>query len=275
MEKNYQWESAMTVRSGGYPGELLSITKDGQVIFSGAIDIHDLPKTFGPGWTTTNNPNGSETVTYSYRDSDSMNNNNCTKIDVTVKDEWTVTFDGRNNMIVTVNTTLISAVRTRIGSPSNANRHLWMRRSAGGSDFPPFPMIDNASTSHTIASNVSLGSETFTLPPGGDAQRSSIYWRNTIVGYESWAIPNIYTDILDIGVHFKNILPPDYVPGKVRNTSGVWLSCNRIGGTAKIKTNTSAWTQMRTIDGPNGTGNPPYIKHPDAWHNQRLIGNGG
>lgn len=272
----YQWQSAMTLQSGGYNGESISIERNGVVVFSGSVNKSELPKTFGLGWNTTSTPTGSEEITYTYRDSDSSNNNNSTKVEVTIRDEWTISFDDRNNMIVQVATTLVSAVRTKIGSPSNINRHLWMRRTKNGSDFSPFPLIDNASTAHTIASNVSLGTETFTLAPGGTAERSTIYWRNTSVGYESWAIPNIYTDIINMGVHFKNILPPDYVPGKVRNNNDdKWYSCNRHGGTAKIRKLDGTWKQMRTINGPNGTDNPPYINHSDdEFHNQRLIGYG-
>lgn len=268
----YKWQSAMTLQSGGYQGELLSIERNGTVLFSGSVNKSELPKTYGLGWVTTSEPDGSEEITYTYRDSDSANNNNSTKVAITVRDTWHVTFDDRNNMVVQVTTLLVSAIRSVIGSPSNVNRHLWMRRTKNGSDFSPFPKIDNASTAHTIASNVSLGTETFTLAPGGSAERSTIYWRNTSVGYESWAIPNIYTDILGVGVHFKNILPPDYRPGKVKTNTSTWYSCNRSGGKCHIMKPDGTLKELRTIAGGTGTDNPPYLKHPSGWKNQRKIG---
>lgn len=267
--KNYQWTAAMTVESGGYNGELITIEQNGTVLFSGSVS--HPPQTFNIPWTTTSSDTGSSTYTYTYRDSDTMNNNNSTKVAITVKDEWTVSIDNRNYMTVTVHTTMVSAVRTRIGSPSNANRHLWMRRSSSGRDYAPFPLIDNGSSAHTIASNVDMGTYSFTLAPGENAQRSTIWWRNTIVGHESQRIPNIYTDIFGIGIHFKNILPKDYVPGQTWNGTK-WLSHNRSGGTADIRTGSNTWVQMRTYDGGVGTDNPPYIKHPSDWKNQRLIG---
>lgn len=269
--KNYQWTAAMTVESGGYNGELLTIEENGNVIFSGSINTSQVPKTFNVPWTTSTSETGSATYTYTYRDSDSMNNNNSTKVAITVRDEWTVSIDNRNNMTVTVTTLLVSAVRTKIGSPSNINRHIWLRRYKNGVDFAPFPLIDNSSTAHTIASNVNMGSYTFTLAPGENAQRASVWWRNTSVGYESRPIPNIWTDIIGVGIHFKNILPADYVPGQTWNGT-TWLSHNRTGGTADLRNGSNAWVQMRTYDGGVGTDNPPYIRHGSAWVNQRLIG---
>lgn len=215
--KNYQWAAAVTVESGGYQGELISIEQNGVEVFSGSVNISQIPKTFNLPWTTTTDETGSSTYTYTYRDSDTMNNNNSTRVSITVTDEWAVSISKNNVMTVTVHTVMNSAVRTRIGSPSNVNRHIWMRRKSNGNDFNPFPLIDNASTAHTIASNVDMGNYIFSLQPGEDAQNATVWWRSTNVGHEGDRIPNIYTDILRVGIHFKNILPKDYVPGKIWN----------------------------------------------------------
>lgn len=65
-----------------------------------------------------------------------------------------------------------------------------------------------------------------------------------------------------------------YVPGKTYNLSdGVWYSHNRKpNGAAKIYTGAGWSDNMETINGPVGVGNPPLIKHDDAWHNMRRIG---
>ena len=269
--KNYQWTAALSVSSGGYEGELISIKKDGVTLYSGSIGPHS--KIINLPWTTTSDTDGDETYTYSYRDSDHMDNNNSTEVEVTVKDVWHVDIDSYNVMTVTITTTLISAVRIKHGSITNANRHLWMRRSSSGSDFSPFPLIDNATTAHTIASNVSLGQYVFTLQPGENATRASIWWRSTMVGHESDPIPNIYTDILGIGIHFKNILPKETIPGKIYSGNGHWLSHNReTNGHAKLYYNSAWGPDMKNVDGGTGTGDPPIIKHNDGWKNMRTIG---
>lgn len=274
MAKEYEWSAALTVESGGYVGEAISIEQNGVVLFEGAVD--SPPQTIGTGWTRTSTLSGSGTYTYTYRDSDLTQNAHSTKVWVTVRDEWTVSFDSRNYMTVNVDTTLVSADRTVVGSISNVDRHIWMRRYAGGPNY--LDILDNASTAHTIASNINLGSYSFVLAPGENATRASIYWRNTSHGYEDLPIPNIYTDILGVGIHFRNILPKDYRPGTSLDTNtGVWKSHNRENGACHVLKN-GVWQECRTVGGDEGgQGNPPLmLRSPNAnsWYNQRLLGKG-
>ena len=274
MAKEYEWSAALTVESGGYVGEAISIEQNGVVLFEGAVD--SAPQTIDTGWTRTSTLSGSGTYTYTYRDSDLAQNAHSTKVWVTVRDEWTVSFDSRNYMTVNVDTTLVSADRTVVGSISNVDRHIWMRRYAGGPNY--LDILDNASTAHNIASNISLGSYSFVLAPGENATRASIYWRNTSHGYEDLPIPNIYTDILGVGVHFRNILPRDYRPGASLDTNtSVWKSHNRERGACHVLKN-GVWQECRTVGGDEGgQGNPPLmLRSPNAnsWYNQRLLGKG-
>lgn len=274
MAKQYEWSAALTVQSGGFVGELITIEENGHVLFSGAVD--NPPQTIDTGWIRTSNYSGSGTYTYTYRDSDIADNNNSTKVSITVRDSWTVSINSRNYMTVVVDTTLISADRTLIGSISNTNRHLWMKREADGASY--LDIVDNGSTTHNIASNISLGSYSFTLSPGENATRASIYWRNTTSGYENVPIPNIYTDILGVGIHFRNILPKDYRPGASLDTNtSVWKSHNRENGACHVLKN-STWQECRTVGGDEGEkGNPPLmLRAADAnsWYNQRLLGKG-
>lgn len=64
----------------------------------------------------------------------------------------------------------------------------------------------------------------------------------------------------------------EYIPGKVWNGS-TWLSHNRAtNGHAKLYT-PSGWSgDMKTTAGGSGTGNPPLIKHSDAYRNMRRNG---
>lgn len=274
MAKEYEWSAALTVESGGYVGEAISIEQNGVVLFEGAVD--SPPQTIDTGWTRTSTLSGSGTYTYTYRDSDLAQNAHSTKVWATVRDEWTVSFDSRNYMTVNVDTTLVSADRTVVGSISNVDRHIWMRRYAGGPNY--LDIIDNASTAHTIASNINLGSYSFVLAPGENATRASIYWRSTSHGYEDLPIPNIYTDILGVGVHFRNILPRDYRPGASLDTNtSVWKSHNRERGACHVLKN-GVWQECRTVGGDEGgQGNPPLmLRSPNAnsWYNQRLLGKG-
>ena len=272
MAKEYEWSAALTVESGGYVGEAISIEQNGTVLFEGAVD--NPPQTIDTGWTRTSALSGSGTYTYTYRDSDVGQNARSTKVWVTVRDEWTVSFSNRNYMTVNVNTTLVSADRTVVGSISNVDRHLWMRRDAGGMNY--LDILDNGSTAHNIASNISLGNYSFTLAPGENATRASIYWRNTSHGYEDLPIPNIYTDILGVGIHFRNILPKDYRPGTSLDThTGVWKSHNRENGACPVLKN-GIWQECRTVGGDEGEkGNPPLIltaPNADSWRDQKLLG---
>lgn len=272
MAKEYEWSAALTVESGGYVGEAISIEQNGVVLFEGAVDTP--PQTIDTGWTRTSTLNGSGTYTYTYRDSDIGQNAHSTKVWVTVRDEWTVSFNSRNYMTVNVDTILISADRTVVGSISNIDRHIWMRRYAEGPNY--LDILDNASTAHNIASNIHLGGYSFVLAPGENATRASIYWRNTSHGYEDLPIPNIYTDILGVGIHFRNILPKDYRPGTSLDTNtSVWKSHNRENGACHVLKN-GVWQECRTIGGDEGEkGNPPLIltaANANSWRNQKLLG---
>lgn len=279
MAKEYEWSAALTVDSGGYVGELIGIYKDGQVLYEGAVS--NPPQTFTTGWTRTSTMSGTGTYTYVYRDSDTGQNDHSMKVEVTVRDDWQVSINGRNYMDVTVHTVITSAQRTWGGGAVNANRHLWARREAGGANY--FDYIDNGSTVHDIFAaaglnppQIDMGTYTFTLAPGENATRATVYWRNTTAGYENLPIPNIYTDILGVGVHFRNILPKDYRPGTSLDTNtSVWKSHNRENGACHVLKN-GVWQECRTVGGDEGEkGNPPLIltaANANSWHNQKLLG---
>lgn len=279
MAKEYEWSAALTVDSGGYAGELIGIYKDGQVLYEGTVS--NPPQTFTTGWTRTSTMSGTGTYTYVYRDSDTGQNDHSMKVEVTVRDDWQVSINGRNYMDVTVHTVITSVWRTNGGGAVNANRHLWARREAGGANY--FDFIDNGSTEHDILAaaglnppRIDMGTYTFTLAPGENATRATVYWRNTTVGYENLPIPNIYTDILGIGVHFRNILPKDYRPGASLDTNtSVWKSHNRERGACHVLKN-GVWQECRTVGGDEGEkGNPPLIltaANANSWRNQKLLG---
>lgn len=63
---------------------------------------------------------------------------------------------------------------------------------------------------------------------------------------------------------------PDYRPGQ-RKISNTWYSHNRGNGAANRKVG-GTWTEMKTMDGGSGTGNPPSRKATGTWYNQRKLG---
>lgn len=251
---NYQWRTSFRLISGGYPGEGTGV----------------IPN--DTSWHTTDTTTGSATAEYYYHDSDVASDANSTRVVVTVQDSWTATINNRNQLILN-----ISSVITRIRRDDKQGtgggglaRHIYIRRSENSPVI--WETLDPTTSTHEVGANIPLGTYSLTLDPGQDATGSSIYYRSTTNGYENVPIPNIYTDIMAMGVEFKNILPADYRPGAIRNTNGEWLSHNRNGGEVHILTGNGTWREERTLGGGVDCGNPPSIRKNDKWFNQRLIG---
>ena len=255
MAKNYQYRAQMIIVEGGYPQE------------DPGVDPDDT------SWHTTSATTGSATHTYYYNDSTCAANANSSRVKVNITDSWTVSIDDHNNMIVSVHTVINSIVRQAWqGDPnacaSNIVADIIIRRQSGGTVLARYNN-QNFATYGTIASNVDLGTVTFTLAPGQNANRSTVHYTND-AHFTGGGQEGLYDDVFRMGITFKNILPADYRPGKVWNGSA-WLSHDRTGGAANVR-NTSSFVEMRTVDGPTGTGNPPLIRDASSYHNMRLIG---
>lgn len=262
MAKQYRYRAALNIISGGYTGEE-----------TGTIPANDP-------WHTADLPgSGEEEYEYYYRDSGTSQNSNSSRVRIKVKDTWTTTVDNRNIITVNVRSAITSIVRDDIrGTPSGgyaSTRNLYIRREVGGTVLRSF-LNDNIDTAHTIFSGeIILDQYSFTLEPGTEMNRGTIYFTNVVPGHESDPLPNMYTDVLWIGITFLNPLPADYIPGATYNaTTHKWMSHNRTGGAAKLY-NGSAWgSDMRTDSGDGQTtGNPPYIRNAsNVWVNMRNIG---
>ena len=109
-----------------------------------------------------------------------------------------------------------------------------------------------------------------TIPPSDSPQTqwvASIHFLNDNTGTSN------PPDEFYFGLGITNPNPPDYRPGTIRNSNGVWLSHNRTGGEAHILTSDSgSWREMRTEGNLAVAGNPPSIRINDKWMNQRKIG---
>lgn len=255
MSKNYQYRAQMIIVEGGYPGEDPGV---------------DPPDT---SWHTTSATAGSATHTYYYNDSTCAQNSNSSRTKVKISDSWTVSFDEHNNMTVSVHTVIDSIVRSSYqGNPNacanNIVADIIIRRQAGGTILARYNNQNFASYT-TVATNVDLGTTTFTLAPGQNLNRSTVHYTND-AHYTGGGQEGLYDDVFRMGITFKNILPADYRPGATLNS--VWLSHERTGGKAHILNSSNQWIEMRTNNGLVESDNPPSIRYNNKWVNQRLIG---
>lgn len=255
MSKNYQYRAQFVIVEGGYPGETTGV--------SPADD----------SWRTTDVATGSATHTYYYNDSTCASNANSSRTSINITDSWTVSIDEHNNMTVSVHTVINSISRAAYQGDPNACANnivsdLIIRRYSGGPVLARYNN-QNFTTYGTVASNIDLGTYTFTLAPGQDANRSTVHYTND-AHFVGGGQEGLYDDVFRMGITFKNILPADYRPGATLNS--VWLSHDRTGGKAHILTSGGTWREMRTLGGLVDMGNPPSIRKDDKWYNQRLIG---
>ena len=254
MAKNYQYRAQMVIVEGGYPGEEPGVNP---------------PDT---SWHTTSATSGSATHTYYYNDSTCAANANSSRTSVNITDSWTVDIDEHNNMTVTVHTVINSIVRAAYQGDPNACANnivtdIIIRRQAGGTVLARYNN-QNFATYGTVASNVDLGTTTFTLAPGQNLNRSTVHYTND-AHFTGGGQEGLYDDVFRMGITFRNILPADYRPGATLNS--VWLSHDRTGGSAHILTSGGTWREMRTNNGLTESDNPPSIR-TTKWMNQRKIG---
>lgn len=199
---------------------------------------------------------------------------NSSRMAVSLTESWTASIDNRNNLTITITSTINSLVRDDLrGSNQNTpGRNITIYREQGGAAVLSVTDTQLAQV-HTIwAGPMTLDQYTFTLAPGESLERSSLYLHNQTVGMSS------YDDIW-FGIQFLNDLPKDYRPGATLDTNtSVWKSHNRTNGACHILSNTSnmTWTECRTLDGDSGgQGNPPLILHAanaNSWYNQKKLG---
>ena len=249
MAKQYQWQVSMDAVGPIAAG-----------VLSGDTSLH-----------TTDVLSGTSTAQYYYLDSNVVTSGtaNTSRVVIRVTDTWTVSFDSRNNLTVSVSSVLDSIVRDNVnGNPagsSNLARDMNAYQYEGGTSLWYY-RDTNISAAKTIATNISLGTHVFTLAPGQMASRHSMFFFNKTVGAQTAG------DRLNMGVKFVNILPPDYRPGATLDSGSLWQSHNREGGKAHILGSGGTWAEMRTMAGLEGSDNPPSIRLNNKWFNQRKLG---
>lgn len=248
--KYYDWRLSSEIISGGYTGEETGVIP---------------PDT---GWRSTDVMTGSSSAEYYFRDSDYGQNQNSSRVVVSITETWKASIDSENYLTVNLKTTIDSIRRDDVrGNPGANGRNMFIRREDGG---PILWSVSNdpINTAHTIlGSPIVLDEYSFTLPPGESLSRGSVFFRGNVTGHDSDPTPSIYVDLMWLGTEFRNPLPRDYRPGE-RKINGAWQSHNRDGGVS----DRIGYGTMRTLDGGVGTGNPPSRKTSDTWYNQRKLG---
>jgi hypothetical protein len=254
MARKYQWRTETSIISGGYPGEPVGV----------------IPS--DSSWHETSALSGSTTAEYYFHDSDSADNNNASRVVVKIQESWTASISEQNYLTITLNTTVRSIRRDNIvGYPGSIGRNMFIRRQEGGTVLWSVSN-DPVATAHTVlGSPLQLDSYTFTLAPGQNLSRGSIYFRSNTAGHDGDTPPSTYVDIMWMGTAFKNTLPIDYCPGATIDGDGVWQSHNRTGGKAHILTALGSWKKMRTDNGLIDSDNPPSI-YTNKWYDQRKLG---
>ena len=263
MAKQYKWRTTFNYQNAIDPNNHLSY---------GAT-----PNTYDTWQVATVGGAGSNTTTYFYRDSNTTYLGEyidaiSSRVAFNVTQTWT-SVDSLNNLTVTVSTVINSVVRDDIqGSDQNTpGRNINVYKEQGGTAY--ISVTDSqVATAHTISGSVDMGTYTFTLAPGQDLTKNTLYIHNQTVGSGS------YDDIW-AGVQFMNPLPKDYRPGATLDTNtSIWKSHNRTNGACHILSNVGSmtWQECRTVDGDSGgQGNPPLILHAanaNSWYNQKRIG---
>ena len=260
MAKIYNWRADLNFQSGD-PGSL----------------SHGVTPSAQENWQTAE-AGGSMSpgqYTYWYRDSNTAWQGEfqdilSSRVALAVTQTWTTSIDSRNNLTVTINTTVNSIDRDDVRHPSgyyDSNTPGRDIKLYDGNGTQIWSTIDNqVATAHNLSGQISVGTETFTLAPGNiTVVKPSLYLHNQTVGGSS------YDDIW-LGIQFRNPLPAETIPHAVLGPNGEWLSHNRAGGDLRLY-NGSRWTDnLANTDGGEGYGDPPSIYKDNKWLNARLIG---
>lgn len=174
--------------------------------------------------------------------------------------QWTL----NNDSSVTVSGDIISDSLVRNGTSrpyTGVYYDLWAKFD-GDTKFSTRVLAESSGTYDlNLPSHFSI-----TVPPLQTSTTASIHYFNKSVGY-SFA-PDEFT----VGLIVTNPNPPDYRPGAIRDSNGVWQSHNRSGGEVHILTGEGRWREERTAGAPNEKGNPPSVRKDNAWFNQKKIG---
>lgn len=172
------------------------------------------------------------------------------------------TINNDNSITVTGNINGAVLVRSKIADSSNTQEI-----TAWFNNQQVFHTYVDTGSSGTYDLNIP-SSFSVTIPPSLNPQAqwpASIHFKNHNTGAGTRPPDEFY-----VGLGITNPNPPDYRPGQCLH-SGTWESHNRSGGSANVL-RSGTWTEMRTLNGGDASGDPPTIRTNGDWKNQRKIG---
>ena len=263
MAKLYQWRADADFRSSVGDDTLLTsgAIPDTQKDWQNAVIGEDAPGTgqWGYYWHDAN-----VKVAGYYTD------NNASRVLMTISQHWSTSVDSRNNLTVTIYSTIDSIERddSQGQNQDTPGRHITVYQQEGGAAVFDYNDYQIASNHSILTTPVVLNVETFTIAPGENIERSALFVHNQTMGYP-------WYDEIWVGVQFRNILPKDFRPGSTLDTNtSVWKSHNRTNGACHILPNTTGtnWHECRTIGEGDVYGDPPSIFHDNKWYNQKKLG---
>lgn len=163
---------------------------------------------------------GTATSTYTYRDSDYSLNYNSTRVRVGVTDHWSATKNSDNSFTITVESWLEYIVRDdRRGYAGTVGRSIFVKQRRNDVAWLAEWWRTPINAQGTIyPGRLRLGVKTYTIYPGQETDEGSLYYRNTVSGYEWVQVPptSIYVDELYMGIRYRNTLPRKLHPPVVQ-----------------------------------------------------------
>lgn len=193
------------IPSSGYQGEEVGSTKP-------------APDTPGP----EGQPNQFD-CTYFYRDSQNGTNSRSTRVDVTIRQEYTYNKTSGNHYHIKVKGWLTKIVRGRKDTSGgsiaqNPTRTIQVWGVNGQSVFGP-TASSPASEGTIFSGNAYLGEIEYDLKPGERTELKALSadYRSYTTGYWTGAIPSKYLDQMHMGLMFENGLPDECNPPKLIN----------------------------------------------------------
>lgn len=183
---------------GGYPGE------------------HTAADPAYGNWVEVPEGHGSITTWYEYADSNSMNNDNSSILRVYVTNEYDISYDDENNMVLNVTTTADRMERRMNGNPhigGTANRDVAIMAPDGSKRV--LWRMNNLNIA--VAGTINIG---FTLPartgiklaPGESTNLGTFEFWNIGTGYGTIGVCNVWADNFQMGLMFQNNMPTKLDP---------------------------------------------------------------
>lgn len=174
--------------------------------------------------------------------------------------QWSINND--NSVTVTGNITSDTLVRNGVAQPYTGIFYDIWTKFDGDTTFSTRVLAESSGT-YDLNLPVSFS---ITIPPQSTSTAASIRFFSKAAGY------NYDPDEFTLGLIVTNPNLPDYRPGAIRDSNGVWQSHNRSGGEVHVRNANGVWVEERTMSGGESCGNPPSIRKSDKWFNQRKLG---